>query len=147
MPLQDDIRKLSRLSAFRDLEADALRLIALSAEARILRAGDVLFRKGDAADGGYVVLSGGMSLEGGGGPAIVVRAPTLLGEAALLTETERPATAQAREASSVLKIPRALYRRVLSVYPNSALRVRQVAAARLLALRNDYEDLRQSLLR
>ena len=146
MALQDDIRNLSRLPAFRDIEPDALRLVALSAETRILRAGDVLFRQGDLSDGGYIVLSGKIALTSGKEPAIVVGPPILLGAAALLAETQRPATAQARQPSSVMKVPRDLYRRVLTEYPDSAVRVRQDIAARLLALQNDYEGLRLRLV-
>ena len=145
MALQDDIRNLSRLPAFRDIEPDALRLVALSAETRILRAGDVLFRQGDPSDGGYIVLSGKIALTSGQHPAVVVGPPILLGAAALLTETQRPATAQARQPSSVLKVPRELYRRVLTEYPDSAVRVRHDIAARLLALQDDYDDLRVRL--
>ncbi len=145
MPLQDDIRNLSRLAPFRDLEADALRLIALSAETHILRAGDVLFREGDRSDSGYIVLSGKIALTSGKRPAVIVGPPVLLGAAALLTETERPATAQAGQPASVLQVPRDLYRRVLTAYPGSAVRVRRNVAAQLLALQDDYEGLRLRL--
>ena len=145
MSLQDDIRNLSRLPPFRDLEPDALRLVALSAESRILRAGDMLFRQGEPSDGGYIVLSGKIALTSGKDPAVIVGPPILLGAAALLTETERPATAQARQPSSVVKVPRDLYRRVLAEYPDSAVRVRRDIATRLLALQDDYERLRLRL--
>ena len=72
MALQDDVRTLASNPTLRDLEPDALRLIAFSAETRILRAGDVLFRVGDLSDGGYVVLSGGIALETDGSPALIV---------------------------------------------------------------------------
>ena len=145
MSLQDDIRNLSRLPAFRDIEPDALRLVALSAETRILRAGDILFRQGDTSDGGFIVLSGKIALTAGKEPAVLVGPPILLGAAALLTETKHPATAQARQPSSVLKVPRDLYHRVLAEYPESAVRIRRDIAARLLRLQEDYEDLRLRL--
>lgn len=146
MALQDDVRNLASNPTLRDLDADALRLIAFSAETRILRAGDVLFRQGDVSDGGYVVLSGGIAMETGGGPATIVRAPALIGDSALLTETVRSATALAREPSSVLKVSRALFRRVLSEYPDSAARLRQTLVERLLALRGDLDAVRMSAL-
>ncbi len=147
MALQNDIRILTSLAAFRDLEADALRLVALSAETRILRAGDVLFRQGETAQGGFIVLGGSIELERntGAAPAAVVRPPTLIGEAALLTATLRPAKATACEPSSVLEVTRKLYRRVLAEYPDSAQRMRDSAAARLDALRGDFEGFAASL--
>ena len=147
MSLQADIRNLASLAPFRDLEPEALRLVALSAETRILRAGDVLFRKGDASDGGLVVLSGTIALENAGKPAVFVKPPTLLGEAALLTETSQRADARARTPASVLKVPRALYRRVLAEYPSSAVRLRQSVAMRLIALQGEYDRLGEAFAR
>lgn len=146
MALGDDVRALSSLPAFRDLDAEAVRLIAFSAETRILRAGHVLFRAGDRADGGYVVLSGLLSLVvGSHAEPVLVRAPALLGEAALVAEVLRPATATAVEPASVLKVSRALYRRVLAEYPEAAVRIRTGAAGRLFALRDQLEGLRRTL--
>lgn len=141
MALQDDVRNLASHPTLRDLDPEALRLIAFTAETRILRAGDVLFRQGDTSDGGYIVLSGGIALETGIGPAVIVRPPALIGDAALIAETVRPATALAREPSSVLKISRTLFRRVLSEYPDSALRLRQTLAVRLLGLQRELQSI------
>jgi CRP-like cAMP-binding protein len=145
--LQDDVRNLSSVPALRDLEQDALRLIAFSAETRILRSGDILFREGDVSDGGYVVLSGGIVFEtGSGAPQTVAWPPALIGAAALIAETRRPATGIAREPSSVLKISRDLFRRVLSEYPESAIRLRRSLADRVAGVRRDLDDLRQVML-
>ena len=141
MALNDDLRTLSSLAAFRDLEPDALRLIGLSAETRILRAGDVLFRLGDTSNGGFILLSGTLTLDGGTPEPVVVAPPTLVGEAALLATTRRPATATAREPSSVLAVSRELYRRVLSEYPGSARRVHGMVARRVSVLRQNCERL------
>ena len=145
MALQDDVRNLTSLPAFRDLDPEAVRLIAFSAETRILRAGDVLFRRGDASDGGFVVLSGLVGLEAAPGRETLVRPPALLGEMALVAETLRPGTAIAREPTSVLKVPRTLYRRILAEYPESAARVRANTAARLFAIRGELEGLRRAM--
>jgi CRP-like cAMP-binding protein len=134
MPAREDVRLLASLPAFEEFEAEALRLIAFSAETRLLRAGDVLFRKGDRSTGGYMVLSGAVALDDSISPSLVVGPPTLIGEAALLTATICPATARAQVASSVLRIPRELYRRVLAEYPRAAVRRRRALAAEAIAL-------------
>ena len=145
MALQDDVRNLTSLPAFRELDPDAVRVIAFSAETRILRAGDVLFRRGDISDGGFVVLSGAIGLTAAPGGETLVRPPSLLGEMALVAETLRPATAVAREPTSVLKVSRALYRRILAEYPGSAARVRAGTAAKLFAMRGELEGLRRTM--
>ena len=145
MALLDDIRTLTSLPAFRDLDPEAIRLIAFSAETRILRAGDVLFRRGDSSDGGFVVLSGAIGVAPSPGRETLVRSPALIGELALVAETLRPGAATAREPTSVLKVPRALYRRILAEYPQSAARVRAGAAAKLFAMRGELEGLRRAM--
>ncbi len=137
MALDDDIRRLSRISILGAMEKDALRLLAFGAETKILRAGDVLFRRGDKSDAGYIVLTGAIALDDkgdGSPPSHVVRTDALIGETALLVDTERPATAMAREPSTVLKISRHLFHRVLGEYPQSAARVRAAMAEELRSL-------------
>ena len=62
MSLESDMALLSRVAMLAGMERDALRLLAFAAETQQLRAGDVLFRKGDASDGGYVVAQGAIAL-------------------------------------------------------------------------------------
>ena len=134
MSLEEDFRRLSRIPLFSALEPEAMRLVAFAAETRILRAGDVLFRKGDPADSGYIVLSGSIALDAAdrGGRAVgVVGRNGLVGELALLAELTRPVTAVAREPSTVLKVPRSLFHRVLQEFPRSAARIRATLSQRL----------------
>ena len=133
MGLEDEIRKLARIPAFAGIETEALRLIAFSAETRILRAGDVLFRRDEISDDGFVVLAGSIAMDASGDGAVtarIVRPPGLIGDLALLTQTRRPATAIAREPSTVLRISRLLFRRVLHEFPDSAERLRQSVSTR-----------------
>lgn len=134
MGLEDDIGKLAANPAFAAIEPEALRLIAFSAETRILHAGDVLFRRDEISNDGFVVLTGSIALDASGQGATtarIVRPPGLIGDLALLTETRRPATAIAREPSTVLRISRPLFHRVLQEFPASAERLRQSLGERL----------------
>jgi CRP-like cAMP-binding protein len=134
MALEDDIAKLTQIPTFAPLELDALRLLAFSAEPKVLRAGDVLFRRDEPSNGGFVVLTGSLAVdasEPGTGTARILRAPSLIGETALLAQTKRPATAIAREPSNLLKISRHLFHRVLGEYPSSAEALRRSLGERL----------------
>lgn len=147
MGLEDDVAKLARNEIFAALEPGARRAIAFSAESRILRAGDVLFRRNERSNGGIFLLSGSVALDGsdqGAGSARIIRPPALLGEIALLVETERPATAIAREPSSVLRISRQLFHRVLNEFPGSAERLRLSLADKLMRFVGELEALRKS---
>ncbi len=142
MALEDDVAALLRNAIFAALTPEALRLLAFSAETRVLRAGDVLFRRDEPSSGGFVVLSGSIALDAsdrGASATRIARPPTLIGEIALLTRTNRPATAIAREPSSVLRISQQLFRRVLSEDPAGAERLRRSLAARLGAFTAELE--------
>jgi CRP-like cAMP-binding protein len=149
MALNDDIHVLAQVQSLALLEREALRLLAFAGQTRILIAGDVLFRKGDVADGGYVVTSGSIALDSreDGSPASYVAGEgTLLGETAMLVETTRAATAVAREPSSVMKLTREVVLRVLSEFPDSALALRQAIAERLRDVTGELSRVRVALM-
>src|SRR5262249_62016223 len=114
-----------------------------------------------SASGGSVCSGGGAAPPaawgGGGGsfrlvpgrprpdPATTTVGPgVLLGELALLTETVRPATATASEPSSVIRIPRKLFLKMLEGYPDAAHRLREVIAARANKAMNDIASMRRT---
>ncbi|PTM60428.1 cyclic nucleotide-binding domain-containing protein [Phreatobacter oligotrophus] len=126
MALDDDIALMARVPLFASLGDEPVRLLAFSAETRFLRAGDVLFKEGQAADSGYVVAAGRVTLESEGEIGEFIAGPgSLIGEIALIIETLRPATATARDPATVLRIPRSLFRRVLTEFPDAAQRIHQ----------------------
>jgi len=128
---------LDALPLFGLLEPQARHVLAFSASERALRAGEVLFRRGDRADGGFVILSGRLALNasGEGVDGAEIHGPgTLIGEAALLAETNRPGTALAVEPTRVLVLSRALMHRVLEEHPESAGALRRHVAARVAAM-------------
>ena len=134
MSIEDDISFLERVSTLSLLGREALRILAIGAESRYVHDGDVLFREGEVADAGYVVQEGAFTLASGnartGIAPITVGPGALIGELALLTETVRPATATATEPSSVIRIPRKLFLKMLEGYPDAARRLREVIALR-----------------
>ncbi len=56
---------------------------------------------------------------------------TLVGELALLTDMVCPATAIAKEPTVVIRISRSLFRKMLEGYPEAAVKLRDIMAARL----------------
>jgi CRP-like cAMP-binding protein len=132
MSIEDDIAFLERVPTLALLGRDALRILAIGAESRYLHDGNVLFSQGEAADAGYVVQEGSLSLAPVRGETepVAVGPGTLLGELALLTETTRPVTATALEPSTVIRIARSLFLKMLEGYPEAAVRLRADFLAR-----------------
>jgi CRP-like cAMP-binding protein len=144
MAIDDEIRNLSRIPIFSAIDENALRLIAFSAETRVLRAGDVLFRRGEMSDGGYVLLSGAVALDpadNGSAGVEMILPIALIGEVALLSDTERPVTAIARQPSSVMKITRSLFHRVLSESPASAVQLRAFISRRVSRMLGELDEI------
>ena len=128
MRLDDVIDLLKALPLFRNVDPEALRLLAFSAVRRQLRAGDILFRRGDAAEGGYLVISGEIVLDqaDNGSPSSLVFGPgALIGQMALFTLLQRPATAIARDVSAVLVFSRELMLKVLDAHPRAAVQLKE----------------------
>jgi CRP-like cAMP-binding protein len=150
MTIEDDIIFFERVPTLGLLGRDALRILAIGAESRYVHGGEVLFTAGDPADAGYVIQEGSFSLASGqasAGAPVVVGRGTLIGELALMTETTRPATAIALEPSTVLRIPRGLFLKMLDGYPSAAEKLRDILATRsdqstadLYAVRSNLGD-------
>ena len=133
MSIEDDIAFFERVPTLNMLGRPALRILAIGAESRYVHPEEVLFSAGDPADAGFVVQEGTFNLtarQSERGDAVVVGRGTLLGELALLTETIRPVTATANEPSTVLRIPRTLFLKMLEGYPEAAQKLREIIATR-----------------
>lgn len=146
MALEDDIQCFSRVPTLAVLGHQALRILAIGAELRFLPKGTVLFHAGDLADCGYIVQEGSLALESPAGNGDVTAGPgTLLGEVALLTDTVRPATAVAREASTILRISRSLFLKTLESFPDAAQNLRNSFAARTDQWTRELGNVKQAL--
>ena len=134
MTIEDDISFFERVPTLNLLGRPALRILAIGAQSRYVHGGEILFNADDSGDGGFVVQEGRFQLSERGSAddeAIVVGPYALLGEAALLTDCKRPATATALEPATVLFIPRPLFLKMLASFPDSARKLRDTFAARL----------------
>jgi CRP-like cAMP-binding protein len=143
MALEDDIGFLDRLPTLHALGSDALRILAISAEQIRIEDGEVLFEEGERADSGYVVVAGAVQLQSSRDRSdediMIARPGSLIGETALVVDTIRPATAIAIEPTSVLKIARTTFLRVLEGEPRAADALRKVISERVDAALNDLD--------
>jgi CRP-like cAMP-binding protein len=140
MRLDEIIDRLRAIPLFSQVDPEALRLLAFSAARKQLRPGDILFRRGEYADGGLLVISGEIVLDASddGAPSPHVFGPgTLIGQMALFASLQRPATAIARGPTVVLVFSRDLMLKVLDAHPESAavLRLTLAGEAKALAAR------------
>ena len=147
MGIEDDIAFIERVPTLHMLGRTALRILAIGAESRYVHQGDVLFHAGDATDCGYVIVDGSFRLQSKSSAVgeVVAGPGTLLGELALIAETRRPATATATEPSTVIRISRSLFLKMLEGYPEAAQILREQIAARALQSASQMRDVRALL--
>jgi CRP-like cAMP-binding protein len=148
MALDDTIAVMARVPILGLFGADALRILAFSADTRRAASGELLFRKGERSDGGYVVLSGTVAVgrDDGRAPGEVVVGPgSLIGRIALFVRLQRNSTAIVREDATLLRISPTLMRRVLQEFPNTAERMRDALADDLAELGDGLAAVQRTL--
>jgi CRP-like cAMP-binding protein len=139
MSIEDDVALLESVPTLRLLGTASLRMLAIGSEQRDVPRDDLLFRIGDEADSGFIVQHGAfqISFEDSGGAEVVAGPGALIGELALIVAMQRPATAVALEHSSVIRIARSLFQRVLESDPAAARRLRDEFANRTSQIASD----------
>ena len=144
MSIEDDIIFIERIPTLRMLGREALGFLAIVAESRYVHKGEILFAAEEAADCGFVIQEGSFRLETKSKLAaeVTVGPGTLLGEMALIAEIKRPATATANEPSTVMRISRTLFLKMLEGYPNAAYILRDRIVSRSHAAIEDLNDVR-----
>jgi CRP-like cAMP-binding protein len=137
MSIDDDVALLERVPTLRLLGRDSLRMLAIGSEQRSIHNNEYLFRQGEEADSGFVVQRGAFRIDDGAGAQTTAGPGTLIGELALVVAMQRPSSATAMENSTVIRIARSLFQRVLESDPAAARRLRDEFAARTSQLASD----------
>ena len=137
MSIEDDVVLLERVPTLRLLGNASLRMLAIGSEQKDVPRGDYLFKRGDEADAGFVVQRGALRVDDGSGAEVTAGPGTLIGELALLVAMRRPSNALALQYSSVIRISRSLFQRVLESDPAAALRLRDEFAVRTSQIASD----------
>jgi CRP-like cAMP-binding protein len=137
MSIEDDVALLERVPTLHLLGTASLRMLAIGSEQRDVQRGDLLFKEGDEADSGFVVQRGAFRVDNGLGAEMVAGPGTLIGELALVAPMRRPSSALALEYSTVIRIARSLFRRVLESDPDAAQRLRDEFANRSRQIASD----------
>src|ERR1700749_3689563 len=117
MSIDDDVALLEYVPTLRLLGQDSLRMLAIGSERRSVLSGEYLFRKSEDADCGFVVERGAFLIDDGAGAQTVAGPGALIGELALVVAMQRPSNATAMENSTVVRLARSLFQRVLESNP------------------------------
>jgi CRP-like cAMP-binding protein len=148
MSLDDDIAFFEQVPTLAALGKQALRVLAIGAETKHLANGAVLHYAGEVADAAYLVQQGSLLMDPGTfaeDRQYTVGPGTLIGELALMTELVVPATAIAREPTTLIRFSRTLFHKMLEGYPAAAEKLRDVLSARLNEVGQKLASVRNKL--
>jgi CRP-like cAMP-binding protein len=106
-------------------------LAGAGAPVRSFKAGEVIFRQGDAADELYIVKSGKVEIRLGNRLLDTLPELSIFGEMALIDHSPRSATAVAATDATVVPVGEKQFLFLVSRTPHFALNVMQVLAQRL----------------
>lgn len=149
MSVDQDIAILEQVPMLRVLGRGILRMIAMGAETRQVHTGEMLFAPNEKPDCAFVVQEGlfALSIDPENSQRVIEAGPgTMLGEFALLTDAARPHSAIAQQPSTVMRISRSMFTKILDNDADAAVRLRDYVARRtrqsvadLLAVKDAFE--------
>jgi len=122
-----DAAFLTQSPLFRNLDETERAQILIIGQRRTCKAGEVLFREGDAGDGLYVVVHGSVRISKQGATGeealAVLETPAFFGEMALIDLSARAADAIVNEDSELFFIPLQDLRSLIEVQHRIALKI------------------------
>jgi CRP-like cAMP-binding protein len=122
-----DAAFLTQSPLFRNLDETERAQILIIGQRRTCKAGEILFREGDAGDGLYVVVRGSVRISKQGATGeealAVLESPAFFGEMALIDLSARAADAIVNEDSELFFIPLQDLRSLIEVQHRIALKI------------------------
>ncbi|MFN7959365.1 MAG: cyclic nucleotide-binding domain-containing protein [Holophagaceae bacterium] len=122
-----DAAFLTQSPLFRNLDETERAQILIIGQRRSCRAGEVIFREGDAGDGLYVVVRGSVRISKQGATGeealAILESPAFFGEMALIDLSARAADAIVNEDSELFFIPLQELRSLIEVQHRIALKI------------------------
>ncbi len=149
MSLIEEVELLRRIPLFAKIEPSKLKLLAFTSQRLTYKPGDVLFQQGDPGDAAFVIIGGEADVVGNtpSGPLKVahLRQNDFVGEIAILCDVPRTATVTATQETTVLRIEKDLFFRLIADFPQIAIEIMRVLAQRLDRTTADLRELSAKL--
>jgi CRP/FNR family cyclic AMP-dependent transcriptional regulator len=147
MSVRADAETLRLLPVFRNCDPVALQILAFSAERVNFDLDDLLLEEGEPGDAAYLIMSGSVDILRGGKVQSVAEEGALLGENAMIAGLSYSLSARARGVVVAAKLPRDVFLRVATEYPDFGRAVIGALSERLSATVRDFDAVRVQLNR
>ncbi|MEN8225033.1 MAG: ATP-binding protein [Bacteroidota bacterium] len=144
MTLDEKIVFLSRVSIFSDTDGDFLSSIAMVLRGVKAKRQQTIFKKGDAGDAMYIIISGSVRIHDGSHVLSRLSANDVFGEYALIDEGKRSASVTTEEESYLLQLSREDFESRLDDDPGFSKNILQVLISRMRSMNELEEKLARS---
>ncbi len=135
MSLDQEVNILRKIPLFANIDPAKLKLMAFASERMTYRDGQSVVRQGEPGDAAYVILDGeaDVTVETANGPLKVASLGRndIVGDIAILIDIPRTATVTAKGDLATLKLTKELFFQLVNDFPEMAIEVMRVLAARL----------------
>lgn len=135
MSLSEEVELLRNIPMFANIEPSKLKLLAFTSERMTFKAGETLFKQGEAGDSAYVIIGGeaDVIVDTPKGPLTVAKLKRndIVGEIAILCDVPRTATVQAASRLEAMVIAKDLFFRLVMEFPQMAVEIMRELARRL----------------
>ena len=147
MAIESVFDAVRQIALFQGLQPSQISEIVRRSERVLFKPGDAIIRQGETGDGAYLIISGTAVRTAGpvNREPEELRAGTLLGEMAMLVETEFSSTVVCREQVKALKITRSGLLEQMSSDPSLADHILEKLAERLRQLASQLRQIEKIL--
>jgi len=147
MAIESIVDAVRQIALFQGLRPSQVSEIVRRAERVLFKPGDTIIREGEIGDAAYLIVSGSAVRTAGpvNSQPEELEAGTLIGEMAMLVETEFSSTVTCRERVKALKITRSGLLEQMSLDPSLADHILEKLAERLRQLANQLRQIEKML--
>ena len=135
MSLNEEVELLRNIPMFARIEPSKLKLLAFTSERLTFQDGQDLCVQGGDGDSAFIIIDGAADVivDSPNGPLTVAAMSKndVVGEIAILCDVSRTATVRATSDLTALKISKDLFFRLVTEFPQMAVEIMRVLAARL----------------
>lgn len=148
--LNSEARSLQELPLFANLDANKLKFLAFTSERLVYHPGEVLMTQGDDGNDAYVILSGAaevvIATKGSEQVLFELGANKLVGELALLCDSQRTATVRARLETVALRLNRDVFSEMARQDPHFSFEMTRELGRRLILTTGELNRARNPMV-
>ncbi|MEM6616297.1 MAG: cyclic nucleotide-binding domain-containing protein [Pseudomonadota bacterium] len=149
MSIEAEVAALKKVPMLKGVDAAKLKLLAFISERMVFRSGEALCRQGETGDRAFIILEGKadvvVNTPDGEKTVATVGKNDIVGEIAIICDVPRTASVLASDEVHALTVSKDHFFKLMREFPDIALEIMRVLAARLERTTRDLADVQGQL--